>query len=166
MASISQLPRGLLAALGLRNLGKNPGELSDLLAPTFETLELYLLNGVETVIGDDAAPAIGTRNFSADTLASVVPQNELWYVWHYRLTSTAGAGTSITLQPTIRLQDAQQTMTNPQLVTGAAGLTQLVPSGFNGRWALPGSLFQYGVTAITGAPGLIRGVAQITRLRV
>lgn len=168
-STISNFPKGLTGLLGIQSFGETPRQLSDVVSGVLDLRDLYLLNFMQCGIGTDAAPALGSRNFSASTLGYIdlslpVPANEVWFVHEYHVSVAPGAATGITVQPRVRASNASLGFAPPLTVTGIAGAPSvLVPSYFPRMWLPPGSLFGYLVNAITGAPGSVDGVAWISR---
>jgi hypothetical protein len=170
-ATISQLPRGLLALLGIQNFGESPRQLADLVSPVLELLDLYTLSTRECAVGTNAAPALGPNLYTAPNsgyvdLSQAVPVGEVWYVHDYCVQVTPGAATSITIQPRIRTINASYGASIPMAITGAAGNPEWdVPSPFRGVWVSGGTQFGFRVNAITGAPGAVQGIAFVSRYR-
>lgn len=169
MPVISNLPRGLLELLGLQSFGETPRNLSDVVVGTVDLNELFLLNRMQAALGSDAAPALGSRFFTTTVAGfpplTPVPNNELWYLHEFHVSASPGAATAITVQPRIRASNTSLVYTTPVTITGAAGNpTVMVPANIpRGLWLPPGSEFSYLVSAITGAPGAVDGVAWISR---
>jgi hypothetical protein len=57
---LSKSPEGLLGTLDLKNLGKNPQQLGDTLAPSIDCTEFYLLRNRLAINGAGAFVAVGT----------------------------------------------------------------------------------------------------------
>lgn len=91
MVSINRQPGGMLGFLGIKNGGRNPDQLSTVLAPTFDTRELYLRNAIILSRINVAVAAVGF------TSAGTVPVGESWYVSNAFVNSqaTLGAGQTI-----------------------------------------------------------------------
>jgi len=159
---IGKLSRGLSAALNLKERGRTPGVLADQLVETFEGRDLFLLDSREfTGFFTNAAPANG---FNFYTSRMAVPPGELWYVWHYIVVATTGAGVTVDLCPAINLDGV-----GAGAVIGdyaAAAASQSIRLGnMTPFWAGPGSDFGFVVRSLVGAPS-IQGGAVITRLKV
>lgn len=160
--SITQQAKGLMSALLLKSSGIGPQSLSELVAPTFELRDMYLLNLREYVsMGQQPNPVLGTNNWSTKV---TVPAGELWYVWQYLVQAAPGAGEAIDLAPAIALDGNPLSVPLvPYLSAAAGGDTR--PSSTVPFWAGPGSIFQFQVRTLTLQPDVF-GAAIITRLRV
>lgn len=80
-------PTGLLGFFGIKNGGKNPGSLGDVLLPTFRTREIYEASNFQF---------FNQRTFLGGVPAFIfnltVPQGELWHVLFYNVLVTTFAG--------------------------------------------------------------------------
>lgn len=160
---IGKLPRGLTSLLGLRSSGETPHALADQLVTTLDATELFLLDTREnTGFAQQLAPVTGFNFYTGNTLD--VPVGQLWYVWHYILLLTSGAGQSIEAAPAVNLEGVGAGAVVGDYVTAAAN--QAV-RGWNPHpfWAGPGTQFGFVVKSVTGAPRA-DGALVITRLRV
>lgn len=70
---LSQAPIGLLGALALKALGRNPAEFGETLQPTFESREFYDLALYEGRV----VLTVGATNVG-DTCEQRVPKGEVW----------------------------------------------------------------------------------------
>lgn len=149
--------------LALRSQGDTPQVLADQSVLTIDATELYLLDSREsTGFATQAAPATGFNFYTGSSLD--VPAGELWYVWHYILVLTTGAGEAITAAPAVNLDGV-----GAGAIVGdyyAAAASQSI-RGMNSRpfWAGPGTQFGFVCQSVTGAPDA-QGALIITRLRV
>lgn len=92
MPAINRLPQGLLGFLGIKNGGRYPQEIADVLAPVWDLADLYLNTNSETRADVLAIAAIGSQAFWT------VPNGECWYVTLASCaTGTLGAGQTIEL---------------------------------------------------------------------
>ena len=87
--SISNIPFGLLGLLGLKNGGRNPRLLQDMLSPTLDMWERYLWAASESYQGQliTHAASIGAVNFTLSPTTPIdlpngtnvqVPEGETW----------------------------------------------------------------------------------------
>lgn len=98
---LAKAPDGLLGALDLKTLGRNPGFFGDKLDPSFETLDFYLLRNRICVGFTSAFVAVNTSLVmvpAAGTPAGyvvggfvTVPQQEVWRVKTIALQMTRAA---------------------------------------------------------------------------
>lgn len=83
---IQQIAPGLLALLGLKTMGNNPGEFGETIAPTLDLRQWLLYSKRQLLNGYLAIPATPGVNSSlcdlltTGALATPVPENEVWYV--------------------------------------------------------------------------------------
>jgi hypothetical protein len=162
MSRISKFASGIASLVGLRDGGAIPGDFAETIAPTIEMRDLFLLNYREFFITDAvAAPAVGANFYATDL---IVPPTELWYVWSYHITVTAGAGAACDACPGIILDGCPTLL--PLSPYQAAAATQQCKTGTNTPFfAGPGSRFGALVRSVTLVPN-IYGAAVYTRLRV
>lgn len=88
---IQAIPQGLLGFLQLKNAGKNPSEISELLQPVLDLREWYLQTAMRNFIGNGgAAPSaalpnntVGFIGYLATVPNITVPANEVWYCPYY-----------------------------------------------------------------------------------
>jgi len=154
---IQAIPQGLLGFLQLKNMGKNPSEISDLLQPVMDLREWYLQTAQRNFIGNGgAAPSAALPNNTVGFigwLATVpnitVPPNEWWYCPYYTaLSATLVAGETIQFGVGFRNPDAgftYQTLIGDPCdpVTGANKRAFAFARDF---WVPPGS--QLGIQVI------------------
>lgn len=60
MTSINRQPAGVLGLLGIKNGGEYPRDLSNVLVPTWDMTDLYVLNASEYLTRTDNVTATGT----------------------------------------------------------------------------------------------------------
>jgi len=80
---LNVIPPGFLGFLQLKNFGKNPSEVPEVIAPTFDLLKWYLQAEARPMAGTDATRALTNDldGFVALTTATItVPDGEWWYV--------------------------------------------------------------------------------------
>jgi len=170
-AQIAQYPRGLLGLLNLKSFGETPRDLDAAVGITVDGLPFYLSNILVTGVGQEVAPAIGANTLSSGSggfldLSAPIPDNELWWLHEYNVQVSPGAATAITMQATVRFDNARSSYAPPVVCTGAAGPpTFIVPLGKSDILLPPRTSFGFFVQAITGAPGTVQGIARISRFR-
>jgi hypothetical protein len=166
MSTILKLPRGLISTLGLRADGRTPQQLADVIAGTFQTNDLFLLDTRETIITNtNAAPAVGANQYGGGgTGVPLVPPGELWYVWHYFCSATAGAGAAIDLAPSANI-DGLGTQVPLGGYVAVAATQNGRPKADDGFWAGPGTELGFVVRSVTLAPTVNGGVV-FTRLKI
>lgn len=88
---INRQPGGLLGFLGIKNGGRNPDQLSNVLAPTWDAAEVYLRTNYILARVTINVAAIGF------TAASFVPPSESWYVHNAMGNSQNALGAGVVL---------------------------------------------------------------------
>jgi len=83
---INRQPVGLLGFLGIKNGGRNPQTLGEVLVPQWDLSELYLNSSPQYV------EVISTEAGVGYTVAIGPPQGELWYVFDAGLEVGTGVG--------------------------------------------------------------------------
>lgn len=98
MTTINQQPQGLLGFLGIKNGGRNPGELLGTLSPGWDLEALYLNAAAEISAGAYSIAGIGYQP------AFVVPNDQIWRIQGFGVYSNAalGAGVSVRATPAVR----------------------------------------------------------------
>ena len=92
MPNINKLPLGLLGFLGIKNGGRYPEELSNILSGTWDLGPLYLDTNSENSSAVLAIAGIGSQAFFT------VPVGQAWWVrYGSAATGTLGAGQTIQL---------------------------------------------------------------------
>lgn len=74
MSSINRNPFGLLGFLGVKNFGRNPATVSDVLAPTWDLARQYA--ETNAVI----KPLTANINATGHTIFFQVPQDRVWWI--------------------------------------------------------------------------------------
>lgn len=151
---IQRYPRGLIDLLGMRATGETPHKLGQDVSGVLELLELYLNDRMIPNASASAAvvSAVGDLNITGLT----VPDRELWLVWEITLTSTTSApATGFTATAGLLRNrgsgNVYSALTAPSVV-GASSQANVGAKFSRPVLALPGSLFNVRVSAITGAP--------------
>lgn len=94
MSGINRQPYGLLSFFGIKNTGRNPASMGEVLSPTLPLDEWYLALNSEPFTVNISVPVIGFTGFVQ------VPQFETWAILGCTVNSTAvlGAGTTLQVQ--------------------------------------------------------------------
>lgn len=92
---INRQPGGLLGFLGIKNGGRNPDQLSNVLAPTWDSAEVYLRTNYILSRINVAVNAVGFVQ------AGTVPPGESWYVHNAFGNSQAALGAGVVLGGTV-----------------------------------------------------------------
>lgn len=147
MPAINRLPLGLLGFLGIKNGGRYPQDLADVLAPTWDLSQLYLNTNSETRSDVVALNALGSQAFVT------VPTGEAWIVLlASAATGTLGAG--VTFEIGLQTTDAAGLVTiavSP--MSGARTVGQRVAVSLPQPILLgPGSTFGVNVTQLAAGP--------------
>jgi hypothetical protein len=153
---IGNLPRGLLAALGSQNFGESPRQLSDVVSPVVDSLNLYLLNQLVQVNGLNLAPTNGYNELIT------IPLGEVWRVQCVSLSVVTGAGESGSFAPAARANDSTVALANTEAV--AASLSRNITSGPMDVWFPSGYSFGALCGEVTLAPSLGLNMI-VTRIR-
>lgn len=87
--NVNRQPEGLLGFLGIKNGGRNPQALGDVIAPTWAATEMYL-----------SPPSLwdansGTETSTGGVITHTVPDGKVWYVHGYSVRFTTPAGDAI-----------------------------------------------------------------------
>lgn len=158
---ITNVPRGLLSLLGLRDFGATPRFCEETIAPGIDVTQFLLLNR-ESI----ASPLINVSTLtSATSTETTVPPGELWYVhWQTVQSSGLAAGETIGLQPGYQWQGIF--FATGDTVRATAGHRASV-AAWEGYWAPAGSEIGLRTNEITttGSIGCAIGL-NITRLRI
>lgn len=93
MSGINRSPTGLLSFFGIKNTGRNPSALADILAPTLELVPWYLSQNSESISFTGPVAGIG---FAPGFFN--VPETETWAVIGCTVNSQAALGAGVTLQ--------------------------------------------------------------------
>lgn len=97
--TIQVIPQGLLGFFQLKNGGRNPGTLTEVLSGTLDLRDWYFNSQREVWSTYTVSVASGITGFQSFTTpgALVVPDNEFWYVHNYTIFSNQlAAGDSFT----------------------------------------------------------------------
>lgn len=161
--NVSNQPRGLNTLLALFERGGAPAQLADTVSGTVDLREMYLLNLRQyhsfPIV---AAPVVGNNFYGAPL--DTVPAGELWYVWHYLIVSTLGAGEAIDFLPSFSPDGNDVSCPVGDFAAGTAN-QQVRSYARMPFWAGPGSRFNFIVRSLTAAPDVF-GAVVVTKLRV
>lgn len=162
---IQIFPSGLLGFFGIKNGGRNPQELAQLLSPTVELLPWYLATRRETISGVQiGVTGLNTYSFGGP------PQNEAWYV-HYagiRATTAIAAGATWAGRMALAIPTAAGTTIvsvgdGPARVGQAGEFASVEPA--RDVWVFPNEAIVLAGEVSTGAPAFdVRLNMVITRL--
>jgi hypothetical protein len=83
VAFINKQPTGWLGFLGIKNFGRNPSQVAEVLAPTWDLSDLYLASSRQLVITTGTINAVGTYP------AFSPPAGRVWHVWGFGVLSVA-----------------------------------------------------------------------------
>jgi hypothetical protein len=159
---INQFPTGLLSALGAKVGGHNPLNFGDDVSGTFDLRELYLLSLREQItMAAIAAVNAATGSFAAP---GIVPQGEVWYVWHYSVVTSLLAAANIVLAPSANFV-VNNIAVGPAVSQGGAAATAPEAIAQGPFWLQGGMGLTFRCISLTGAAN-VAGNALITRLRV
>lgn len=165
---IQVIPQGLTGFLQVKQTGKMPGELTELLYGVLELRDWLFASRRNTEIelfgtGPNTTVATGGIGFRGLAPTPVIPQNQYWYVWSYTLLAATAAATDVlSFAPAISIQGGQTLeLLGPtvfdQVTARQRNLACFVPSPF---WAGPGDTFGFWVTDVSTA-----GITVAMRIR-
>jgi len=157
--SISKYARALPSLLDLKEKGQGPRDFADQVVGIVRMDDLYLLQGRETFLtAAVATPAVGFNPFT-----TVVPANEIWFVWEYWVAAVTAAGEAVSIQPAVLFDGVSAAPTGPPLAAlASSGVWAPSAKRF---WATPGSTFGFLCQSFTLAPD-VQGGLLVTKLRV
>lgn len=94
---IQSIPEGLLSFFQLKNQGRNPHELGQVVQPDFEMRDWYFASRavVTTATVNVIAGTLNFYEFTAPVGGLVVPNTELWYIVDYSLIVGLAAGETL-----------------------------------------------------------------------
>lgn len=156
---IQLVPPGFLGLLQLKQMGKNPVEMLETVAPVFPLADWYLrsieiqLNTTYTQLM--AASAAGGYQAFTNPAALTVPEDEWWWVANYAARGGLVAGDTVNGLRTALQTNRTGTVRfgrfgNPINLAGQ-GSVVCFDSGF---WAPPGAEFGLHVTNVVSAAGV------------
>lgn len=162
LLDITEFPRGLVAILGLRDSGQGTRNLTDTVAPTIDTGDLFLFGRRENVFQSGVALNLAAGGLTVFSSA-VVPPGEAWFVWNYQFSVTTAVGETARALPSIRIGGVG-VVTGPAVSLAASEFRYQIP--YQGRvWLAPGDALVLSTEAGTGAPTAAVSAA-FTRVRV
>ena len=141
---LSAFPNGLLSLTGSQSFGTAPKELGDIIAPTIELADLYLLSLQEPEVLILAAPVNGIN-------AGIrVPPGEVWRVVAGGVFVLAGAGVTLDWTPVVESQGGLIPIGDTQ--SQAASTTRLQASKQTPFWVKSGDQVTIYIQALVGVP--------------
>lgn len=153
---LAGFPTGLLSLVGSQSFGTAPKELGDIIAPTLELGELYLLTKQEGQVGVVAVPAAGPNN------AITVPNGEVWRVNYGGVFVQTGVGVTLDWTPCAFANGGIVPIGDTHVQ--AASQTRLQAVKQAPLWLQAGQSLGVYITALVGAPTVSFSVA-VSRLR-
>jgi hypothetical protein len=164
--NVSNFPSGLTGILNMKAFGDNPNEIAPFYTPTFETLELFLLNNQE-FLNNAGVAAVNNTGVLFPSL--LVPNNEQWWVWDFDVqTASMGVGQAIRLAPykfTNGTAGQAVALAPARGATGAAVNEQVVVCAQSPFWLKPGQQLGFLAETLTGAVN-VSAHAFLSRFRV
>lgn len=166
---IQVIPPGLTGLLQLKQLGRLPDKLSDLVAPVLEMRDWYMTARRQTEFALFAGPpaafstnSLGFKTFLAGGVVALVPSNQIWYVEQMDITGVLQnvadlAKIAAAIAPST---GNIQTVGDPDSNGPASGSLQRLHS-FNRRpfWAFPGDQLGVDVLSLQSATGITLSMA-------
>jgi len=159
MGAINRLPLGLLGFLGIKNGGRYPDDISNILSPVWDLRELYQQSNSEIDNVIQAVSATGNSSYTT------VPNGEAWYVFQQSaVTGDLTAGQSLAM--TTNWTDPASLVnisTGPETRTATVGQRCVAVLG-TPYYAAPGSKLGVTVTVLAAGPVNVRLVTRFARL--
>lgn len=162
---LSRFPSGLLGLVGAQNFGENPRQLADVVVPTVDIGDQYMVTLQEPLFGNTAVGANGFNPYTSVPL--VVPVGELWKVVAYAVNIVTAAGMSGRVGPSVRIGGAA----GPNFPLGdpiayVASETNWVYWDLDEFWAPAGYEFGASLAQVAGgSPTIVQGAIVFSRLR-
>lgn len=169
------IPPGFLGFLQLKNFGKNPSEVPEVIAPTFDMLSWYMQGEAVPMAGTDATRACTSDldGFVALTSNTItVPDGEWWFVHNVYLYASLPAATTEFFSGSPCWFNANtfqgEVLCPPgQLIQGVAALTRRYFTAARDFFVPPGSQFGAYVLTCETATSITVGLnGRITRLPI
>jgi hypothetical protein len=176
---------GLLSLLQLKQRGRNPDTLGDVVTPVIDLTEWYHVIDREYLTwsrefdGGAGGADFGIPFTDGDTDQVVVPIDEVWFVWNLSVICGPSIGSQIQgmLATASRLQSVAWTspvyhaVSAPIDITGGSitAVEQVIAGGDVRRWFKGGTVFGAGMTYISAAAAgsvSFDGTVEFTRLKV
>lgn len=166
---IQVVPAGLTGVLQLKQTGRLPTALADLVAPVFELRDWYLMSrrlteqalfpgGAPSAISVTTATGPGTYTFNAGAAVCAVPQTQVWWIDQFTIQIVASAAADLwRIAGGISPGAGNLEITNTESVmdTAVARVRQGASANLQrGFWALPGDQFVAHVQDVVSAAGL------------
>jgi hypothetical protein len=145
MSSINRNPFGILGFLGIKNFGRNPSSVADVLAPTWDYSDWYLNTNSTLLTANPTLTAVG------GTIIFQVPDDRVWWVSNFDVFVSTDPGEAIRYN-IARFTNAtltQRCVLGPQETVGAS--TDLRTGYFGSPIILsPGEGLGVNIMSITG----------------
>jgi len=139
-------PKGLLSLVGSQAFGTNPKQLGDVVAPTIDLRDLYLLSVQSSIAGSAAAPAAGFN------LCLTVPEGNVWRILAGGGIIVNGAGVTGDWGLTIKPGGGSEVPLTSVIAT-AANQVRFLPLTNGPIWASAGTQIGLNGSALVGVPG-------------
>ena len=153
---IQTIPQGLLGLLQLKEMGRNPATLSDVVTPQVDLFPLWIQRQQVTLVQPNtdtltlATGATGAQNF-----ATKVPQGQAWYVTYMAVDGSSNtAADFIRYAPSVQFAGNGFSFTVGPDVSDAITARQRRIRSFCGPfWAPPGTQFSVYVFDVLSTVG-------------
>lgn len=152
MSQISRAPVGFLDFFGIKNGGRNPSAVSNVIAPVIDTVQFYLLDEFE--YREETGVAIAGT--ASATLTTAIPSGEVWYIKEFGLsTAPLGAGVELTLQPFVSLpgQSFRVQITDPLTLESKGVQNDILRPAMRNIWLAGGT--QFGIAPLRNVGAFI-----------
>jgi len=161
VSRLAGFPTGLLSLVGSQNFGSAPKDLGDVVQPTLDLSELYLLSQLVPFSGTLTAPANGANSAQGGI---AVPNGEVWYVQQVGLQVLTGVGVTgeFTLYATPAPGGGFTPLADTQVMTAS---TFRMKAGVQGpMWLRSGAEISCHIANLVGVP-VVSIAALVCRLK-
>lgn len=160
---IAGFAKGFLSLMDAQNFGNAPHELGELINPTVEMGDLFLLSKQVGFFGSNNAPANGFNLLTAPAgIDSKVPAGEVWRVHAASIIVACGAGAAINATPAVRVDGNAIPLGDLVVVAATQTLTRAIQSA--PFWLNAGSELGFYAQGTTLAP-VVAFQALVSRLK-
>lgn len=155
MTAINRRPGGLLGFLGIKNFGRDPTGLSEVLIPTWDLATLYLNSAPRYAELTVAGAVAGSR------ITHAPPQGEMWFVSNFsiRVISTAASAWNGSVCRFGQLQ-TEQVLLSDSLSLGASVSGNKIAQGCP-TYLAPGEGIGYFTNDVAGTVNVVAQVRYV-----
>lgn len=155
---LAGFPKGLLSLLQSQSFGQNPKELADIVSPTVELADLYLLSTQECIQFTWNPPGAGFNTGAGLT----VPAGEVWRLHGCRVAAINGVGQTQSVSPSLFINGFTLHLSN--LFVAVASQNRIQVQQLAPMWLPAGSQLGATVEDLTGTP-ILNGAYLVSKLK-